>query len=129
MNGPLHARWLSKRALRLHLALLIAVPGCTAAGWFELTRALSGNELSWVYVFEWPFFGGFACYLWWRLVHDDDEPGRIGKAAAARGAAVIDAEAGQQSTEPAADPQLAAWNEYLARLHATDSAGGPPREH
>jgi hypothetical protein len=76
------SRWLSWRALRLHLALLIMVPGCFAAGWFELTRAQAGNELSWVYVFEWPFFGGFAIYLWWRLLYLG-EPGHGRNAAAA----------------------------------------------
>jgi len=71
-KGLARSRWLSRRAIRLHLTLLIAGSGCLAAGWFEFTRARAGNELSWVYVFEWPFFAGFGCYLWWRLLHEDD---------------------------------------------------------
>ncbi len=131
---PSRQRWLGRRALRLHLALVIAVPGCLAAGGFELSRALSGNALSWVYVFEWPFFAGFACYLWWRLLHEDEQGG--GTAAippdphAFAPADVADpagAGGGARAGAPKpADPQLQAWNEYLARLHAQSPPGGPP---
>jgi integral membrane protein len=41
-------RWLSRRALLLHLEVLILAPACVVAGWWQATRALSGNELSWV---------------------------------------------------------------------------------
>jgi hypothetical protein len=114
-------RWLSRRALRLHLALLIVVPGCLAAGLFELTRALAGNQLSWVYVFEWPFFAAFSGRLWWRLLHEEESSSASFGAAPAAGAG------GPADDEPA-DPQLRAWNEYLARLHAESPPGGPPRE-
>ena len=36
--------------------LLLGVPLCLAAGWFELTRALGGREVAWVYAFEWPMY-------------------------------------------------------------------------
>ena len=112
--GPTARRWLSRKALRLHAALLIVVPGCLAAGWFELTRALAGNELSWVYVFEWPLFAAFAGWMWWRLLREEEvsRPRPAGTADVA-------------ANEPA-DPQLEAWREYLARLHAQSPPGGPP---
>jgi len=67
------------------MALVIVVPGCLAAGWFELTRALAGNELSWVYVFEWPFFAAFACRLWWRLLHEEESPDAMPAAGSGEG--------------------------------------------
>jgi len=104
--------------LRLHVALAIVVPGCAAAGVFELTRALSGNELSWVYVFEWPLFGVFAVYMWWRLLQDE-RPAREDARPP-----VADRRAADGAPEPEdADPELVAWNSYLARLHASEPPG------
>jgi hypothetical protein len=118
---PAERRWLSPRALRLHLALLLVVPCCLAAGLFELTRALAGNQLSWVYVFEWPFFAAFSGRLWWRLLHEEEGASASVSAASAAGT-------GGPAAEEPADPQLRAWNEYLARLHAESPPGGPPRK-
>jgi hypothetical protein len=71
-------RWLSGRALLLHLALVIVAPGCIAAAWWQATRALGGNLLSWVYSLEWPLIAVVAALSWWHLVHEDPavrEPG------------------------------------------------------
>lgn len=62
--------WWSPRALSLHVTAVIVVGGCVALCWWQVTRALGGNDLSWAYVFEWPFFGGYAVFMWWRLVHE-----------------------------------------------------------
>ncbi len=51
--------------------MLISVPFCLWAGWFEFGRAEDGNWRAWVYTFEWPFFGGLAIYLWRRLMRGD----------------------------------------------------------
>ena len=53
-------RWLSRRALLLHVEVALIAPGCLAAGWWQATRALGGNDLSWVYSVEWPAFAIFA---------------------------------------------------------------------
>jgi integral membrane protein len=66
-------RWLSPRALLLHVEVLVVAPGCALAGWWQATRALSGNELSWVYSVEWPIFAVLAVLGWWHLVHEDPE--------------------------------------------------------
>ncbi len=62
--------WWSPRALSLHFTVVIVVGGCVALCWWQVTRAVGGNDLSWAYVFEWPFFAGYAVFLWWRLVHE-----------------------------------------------------------
>ena len=66
-------RWLSRRALLLHLEVAVVAPACVVAGWWQATRALSGNELSWVYSIEWPVFALLAVAGWWHLVHEDPE--------------------------------------------------------
>src|ERR1700691_4916632 len=120
--------WRSRRAVSLHVALIVFVPGCVALTWWQVSRALGGNTLSWVYTFEWPIFGVYATFMWWKLVHDDpvagpDGPavtasadssalGSDGKAAAREGGAETGSEA-----EP--DEELAAYNRYLADLNAS----------
>ena len=47
--------------------ILGAIPVCLVLGVIEFQRALSGNHRSWVYVFEWPFFGLFIYYMYWKL--------------------------------------------------------------
>jgi len=59
----------SASAIKTHLTLVVGLAICTAAFWFELSRAEGGNELSWAYVFEWPLLGLFAVYMWWKILH------------------------------------------------------------
>ncbi len=119
-------RWGSAPAVRLHVSVVAAVVISSAAGWFEYTRARAGNQLSWAYAVEWPLIGGFCVYMWWRLLHDftttgDGPPGpaRTRRAGAAPG----------PTDPPAADPELAAWQRYVAELQAADPPGGPPPRH
>ena len=79
-SGPVRAytsrvrkRWFSGRALLLHLAVAVIVPGCLVAAWWQATRALDGNGLSWFYSVEWPVFAVLAIYGWWHLIHEDPE--------------------------------------------------------
>jgi len=130
----------------MHVALLLFVPGCVALTWWQVSRALGGNTLSWVYTFEWPIFGGYAVYMWWKLVHDEPvraapapgEAGSEGPAPAATGVPSADDPsrtgpvpgAGAPTDEgPGAGPdsdeadqqdeELAAYNRYLAELNAS----------
>ena len=64
-------RLTGSEAVKLHLTLVAAVVLCLAAFWFEVRRALGGNELSWAYVFEWPIFAAFAVYMWWTTLHQN----------------------------------------------------------
>ncbi len=121
----MRARWLSRRALFLHLALLVAVPGCLFAGWWQVTRALSGNPLSYLYSVEWPVLAIIALIVWWLLVHTD--PDKVGARAQRRML-----ERAQEEGLPEAqhairrreeeDPELAAYNDRLAELTASGQA-------
>jgi len=53
--------------------MVVLVSGCALAGWWQATRALGGNALSWLYSIEWPIFGLIAIAGWWQLVHEDPE--------------------------------------------------------
>lgn len=72
-------RWLSPRAVLLHLEVAVLAPGCLVAGWWQATRALAGNGLSWFYSIEWPVFAVVAVYGWWYLVHEDPDVYRARK--------------------------------------------------
>ena len=70
--------WFSRRAVKLHVVILIVVPAFAALCLWQISRALNGNSLSWAYVFEWPLFAAYAVYMWWRFVHEvapDGSPG------------------------------------------------------
>lgn len=113
--------WFSANAMHLHAIMLLGVALCTFAAWFEWTRALSGHEIAWAYCFEWPLFGVLGIHIWWRLLHAELNDQRASdtprEAATPR----------RQDTDPALDdPDLVAWQAYLARLHAADPPGGPP---
>src|SRR5664280_2074987 len=71
-STPAEVRLPRKEAMRLHATLALGLVLCVTAFWFEVSRALGGNALSWAYVFEWPLLAVFAVYMWWQLLH----PGR-----------------------------------------------------
>jgi hypothetical protein len=131
-----HERWLSRRALLLHLALLAWFPGCLVAFFWQVHRAFNGNGLSYVYSIEWPVFALAGLWGWWQLVHTD--PGTVGRRAQERMAAATAMVEGagaaggaSDATRPAApvrrrgdeDPELAAYNDRLARLAAEGPKG------
>lgn len=64
-------KYLTRRCIGLHALVLVLVPAFLYAGWWQYHVALSGNELSWVYTIEWPFFAVYAVYIWWKLIHDE----------------------------------------------------------
>jgi hypothetical protein len=124
--------WFSRRAIKLHIVILIVVPAFLALCLWQISRALGGNTLSWAYVFEWPLFAAYAVYMWWRFVHEAAEespPPADANAApggpngsAATTAPAPEGDAAQ--TEDAEDPELAAYNAYLAELAERDKASG-----
>lgn len=144
-------RWLSRRALLLHLSLVVWFPGCLIAFWWQVHRAFAGNGLSYLYSVEWPVFAVTGVWAWWQLVHTDPES--VGRRAQERMAAASAVGAGETAGSPASplvgqgarplsadpgdagtgqhvatpiplrrpdqeDPELAAYNDRLARLAA-----------
>ncbi len=103
-----------KRAhiLHIHVGLFSAEVICLSAFTLELSRALSGNTLSWAYVIEWPILGAYAVYMWRRLLRDERAEHENTDAPALAHDA--------RSDDEHDDPRLAQWNEYLARVHAEE---------
>ena len=95
-------------AIKLHLTLLVGLALCTAAFWFELSRAEGGNSLSWAYVFEWPLFAVFAVYMWWNLLHGNRRGQRPSR---------------PREVAPEHVEMLKAWNEHLRQMQADQEAG------
>ena len=121
--------WFSRRAIRLHIVILIVVPAFLALCLWQVSRALGGNSLSWAYVFEWPLFAAYAIYMWWRFVHEAPAEEASASDAAATDAAGLDA--ADTASPPAETPQeleddaeMAAYNKYLAALAEQDKAAG-----
>lgn len=111
------SRWLTRRALLAHLAIAIWVPGCAVAAWWQVTVALAGNDLAYLYSVEWPCFALFAVYVWWNLIHDD--PDSVGAGALRRlprGKPAPPAELARPGET--GDAELAEYNAYLAALAA-----------
>lgn len=119
------ARWLSRRSLGLHALLAVWVPGCLVAGWWQVTVALGGDHLAYLYSVEWPVFAVFGLLAWWHLLHDDPETvgvrglrrARAEAEAAGTLALPLPAEALRHRDEE--DEELASYNDYLAGLMAT----------
>lgn len=112
-GGHEPARLTGAAALRLHLTLAFGLALCVSAFCFEVLRALGGNELSWLYVFEWPIFAVFSVYMWWRLFN---EPGR--QASAIRNTLPSE---GSVSDEAEADEDLEAWKRYLREMEDAEA--------
>ncbi len=126
-------RWFSKRAVSLHLAALVFVPGCALAAWWQINRAADGNQLSYLYSVMWPVFGVLGIVFWWMLLHTDyDTVGLKGMQRQAKQEASVSAAVNPNpiGTWPPAsatattaavaaeDPEMAAYNARLAELAA-----------
>jgi hypothetical protein len=127
-------RWLSGRAVALHLAVLVVVPGCVVAAWWQINRAQDGNQLSYVYSVMWPVFALLALVFWWMLIHTDyDNAGLKGMRRQQATDIVTPPTSAATSTSPGPssaapevsvgsaadeDPDLAAYNARLAGLAA-----------
>jgi hypothetical protein len=130
-------RWfflITPRWLAWHAFAVFAAWGMLWLGDWQFHRAEGGNALSWAYTFEWPIFTIFGAIFWAKTIIDEyrtpggaANSGAINTGAAssvlsasglgedlpgrAHIAAMLDEEADD-------DPELAAYNAYLAKLHA-----------
>jgi DNA-binding transcriptional regulator of glucitol operon len=119
-RGPVRAfvtpRWLIRHAL---LLLSLAVLG-RIGWWFETARA-EDDWQNYGYALQWWLFGGFAVFLWAKLVLDELDPARVEPApevtselpAVARQQEPVEA---VEADGDGSDPELAAYNRHLAWL-------------
>ena len=124
------AQWRSRRAVSATIAVVLFVPGCIAATIWQVGVARSGNDIGWAYAVMWPLFAAYGIVLWWHLVHDDpDTVGLRGvlrlRAASGNVAEEAERDLARDETIRRAeqdDPELAAYNAYLAGLAREDRA-------
>ncbi len=112
-------RWCSPRSLGLHLALVGWVLGCSVAAWWQVDRALAGNQYSYLYSIEWPVFAIAGIFGWWALIHT--EPATDEAKEARRSHEEIQRTAAQAARldRDTEGPELAAYNDHLATLATT----------
>jgi len=124
---------LSPRWIGWGVVTLAAVVACILLGRWQLGRAdESGDLQNWGYAIQWPVFALFFALLWWRMLRmelraakpEQPEPDQPQPAVAPtppvpeqhvpapRRAEVVRAEQD--------DPELAAYNRFLAELAARD---------
>lgn len=135
-----------------HVLVGAAVVGMVWLGVWQYGRAAAGNTLSWGYTLQWPLFAGFTAFMWLREVRrrlrggtGDASPADGPPPAARVSPAGERPEAEARSAAPEAsratptvrrpvvtrravsvsdedDPDLAAYNHYLAWLNANPGA-------
>jgi hypothetical protein len=130
-GGTPRPRWgflVSPRWLAWHAFAGAAAWGMLWLGDWQFHRAESGNALSWAYTFEWPIFVLFGVVFWAKTIVDEwrhqtalsagdhslgptDSTDALELPTGAHTPAASDDEA-------ADDPELAAYNAYLARLNS-----------
>lgn len=135
--------WLVRHAL-----VVVLFVAFLALGWWQISRAENGNMRSYGYAAEWPLFAGFLIFFWVRIIRieiasrerraaDEQRAADDGVALPAGPTSAEKLEAAfnpwgrsapQQPTRAAiADPEMDAYNAYLAGLAAQDSAAKPRR--
>jgi len=114
------SKYFSRRALGLHLALVIWICVCATAAWWQVGRAMDGSSLSYFYAIEWPVFGIFGVLGWYALLNLDrvtahQEQERRDYEERMRAEAL----AARTNSVEAEDPVLAAYNDHLANIAST----------
>ena len=137
-TGPVWRFLLTPRWIAWHALMVVSFCGMGWLGYWQGTRALSGNGLSWAYTFEWPLFAVFAVVFWARTIKDEikiksgtAEPPAVtvapGEMLPAGMGVFLSAPPADGEGAEEDDPALAAYNAYLARLH--DEVKGHGRWH
>ncbi len=105
---------LTPRWLVRHVLLAAALSLCFIAGRWQFHRAVARDSvLNWSYTVEWGLFGAFALLCWGWLLRDELRGGLIEQDAPPPTVYLPAA----QPVSDDEDPELAAYNRYLAELN------------
>lgn len=111
-------RWLAR-----HVLALLLIGGCSVAARWQFHRAVRRHSiLNWSYTLEWSLFAGFVVLCWAWFLRDElrgpqDEPVAVPPRQEPDLPEAVDRPRSEPDNEPN-DPELAAYNAYLAKLHA-----------
>jgi hypothetical protein len=134
-------RWfflITPRWLAWHAFAVLAAWGMLWLGDWQFHRAEGGNALSWAYTFEWPIFTIFGVVFWAKTIIDEYRSSGGSAGPGLRAIPVLhrrdeglnlpaaahapEAHTADQDDEAGDDPELAAYNAYLARLNRRHAA-------
>ncbi len=109
----------SPRWLVRHVLVVLAVGACFGFGRWQYGRAVQRDSiLNWSYTVEWTLFGLFSLLCWGWLLRDEL---RGGPAEPVQEAPVRVYQPVAPPVTEEEDPELAAYNRYLAELNAKES--------
>jgi hypothetical protein len=112
------------RQLLIAVALAAFVVACLRLGWWQWQRyhSVSGSLQNLGYTLQWPTFALFAIFAWWRLRRLERQRRAQGPPAPppTPPAPVMPVDTDADD----ADDELAAYNRYLAQLHAKEQQRG-----
>ena len=113
-------RFLTPGWLGLHALAIILFVAFLGFGWWQFDRAQAGNDRSWAYTFEWPIFAIFVIVMWVKMIRDELEtdPAEKNKRKVIEEPAEAEVKRTIIRQQEEEDPELAAYNRYLARLNA-----------
>ena len=124
-------RFLTPKWMLLHVLCVVAFLFCLRMGLWQWDRAKShsGTMQNFGYALQWPLFAGFVVVLWWRGIRDVLHPKPADEATSGQSTSTPE----PAPAVPAAtvvptpvlptdeeDPEVAAYNRYLASLYARD---------
>jgi DNA-binding transcriptional regulator of glucitol operon len=111
--------------------VVVLVIGFLALGWWQVGRAADGNMLSFGYAVEWPVFAAFVIFVWIvemrKAVRADRSTPTDARADEAPQDSAVPSEPvaakprrarNEAAYDDSADPELAAYNHYLAWFNA-----------
>ncbi len=110
------------RRLGIVAVCVVSLVGCVGLAWWQWERfeSATGSWQNLGYVLQWPLFGLFPAFMFWRLRKLRREPEVAPVTTAAP-------EAWEPAPRPVVsagqdddDPELAEYNRYLASLNAMD---------
>ena len=111
------SKYLSRRALGLHFALILWITMCLTAAWWQVGRAINGSALSYLYAIEWPAFAVLGVLGWFALLNVEkvtEHEEKVRREYEERMRA--EAQVARDVDEESEDPALAAYNNHLADL-------------
>ena len=106
-------RLLTPKWVLLHLLVAALFVATFFLGYWQLSKAeAGGGAVNWSYALQWPLYGGMGLWFYLRMVreelHRDPDEDQPGNAVVLYQRPRIDA---------TGDPELAAYNAYLAELN------------
>lgn len=112
-------RLLTRHWVGMHALVVFAVAAFLALGWWQAVRAGDGNPRSYGYALEWPTFAIIIIFLWIRAMRTElrTPPG------AEQPSTPMYDSITQRTVDDINeddDPELAAYNRYLAELNRED---------